>query len=127
MNKRSFIQKTFDKAWQWGFIYKPKTYGIQGELLKWFESYLKNRVQRIAINGFKSDKKTVLAGVPQGSVLRPFLFLIYISDIICDVDSNIRLLADNTSLCVIIDDPPVPATCFNKDPDRISQFFVNNK
>ena len=64
----------------------------------------------------------VLAGVPQGSVLGPLLFLIYINDIVCDIDSNIRLFADDTSLYVIIEDPSVAATCLNNDLDTISQW-----
>ena len=51
------ISKAFDKVWHRGIIHKLKMYGIQGELLRWFESYLENRVQRVAINGYKSDKK----------------------------------------------------------------------
>jgi len=114
------ISKAFDKVWHNGIINKLKSYGIQGHLLNWFESYLENRTQRVVIDGYSSEAKQVTAGVPQGSVLGPLLFLVYINDIIEDIDSNIRLFADDTFLYVIVENPNDTADILNNDLQKIS-------
>ena len=75
---RSFFSKAFDKVWHDGLIFKLKQNGISGKLLGFFKSYLTNRKQRVALNGTFSDYASIDSGVPQGSVLGPLLFLIYI-------------------------------------------------
>jgi hypothetical protein len=75
------ISKAFDKVWHRGIIHKLSHLWINSNLLNWFKSYLENRKQRVVINGYKSDGKFILAGVPQGSVFGPLLFIIYINDI----------------------------------------------
>ena len=72
-------------------------------MLKWFNDYLSERKQRVINEGFKSTWESTLAGVPQGSVLGPFLFLLYINDIVKNIKTNIRLFADDTSLFVVIE------------------------
>ncbi|XP_061185471.1 uncharacterized protein LOC133193522 [Saccostrea echinata] len=72
-------------------------------VLCWIENYLCDRQQKVVIDGFSSNHETVNAGVPQGSVLGPFLFLLYINDICDDLVNNIRLFADDTSLYAIVD------------------------
>ena len=69
-----------------------------GDLLAWFSDYLRNRCQRVVINGQSSSWGKICAGVPQGSVLGPLMFLIYINDIVNVVRSNIIMFADDTSL-----------------------------
>ena len=69
--------------------------GISGKTLKWIGSFLCYRQQRVVVNGAKSDWAPVLSGVPQGTVLSPMLFSLYINDISTDIDSEIRLFADD--------------------------------
>ena len=70
-------------------------YGIGGKTLKWIDSFLCFRQQRVVVNGIKSDWAPVLSGVPHGTVLGPVLFSLYINDITTDIDSEIRLFADD--------------------------------
>ena len=70
------ISKAFDKVWQEGLIYKLKSMEVSDSLLKLFQSFLTNRFQRVLLNGQTSEWLPVRAGVPQGSILDPRLFLI---------------------------------------------------
>ena len=69
--------------------------GIGGKTLKWIDSFLCYRRQRVVVNGAKSDWAQVLSGVPQGTVLGPLLFSLYINGISTDIDSEVRLFADD--------------------------------
>ena len=91
------FSKAFDKVWHIGLLHKMKAYGIEGNLLNWFTSYLYQRKQKVIINESSSTFCNVSAGVPQGSVLGPLLFIIYINDIAEQLTSLCRLFADDTS------------------------------
>ena len=92
------ISKAFDRVWHKGLIYKLEKYGIKDNLLLWFKDYLENRSQKVFVNEVVSLHKHTSAGVPQGSVLGPLLFLIFINDISDDLNGMARLFADDTSL-----------------------------
>ena len=92
------ISKAFDKVWHEGLLYKLESIGISGNLLNLFRSFLNDRYQRVVINGQHSDWAPILAGVPQGSILGPLLFLIYINDLPDNLNSLVKLFADDTSL-----------------------------
>ena len=92
------ISKAFDRVWHKGLILKLESYGISGELLSWLKDYISNRKQQVFIEDSVSISQPIKAGVPQGSVLGPLLFLIYINDIANIFQSSARLFADDTSL-----------------------------
>ena len=71
------------------------SYGTGGKTLKWIDSFLCFRKQQVVVNGVKSDWAPVLSGVPQGTVLGPLLFSLYIKDISSDIESEIRLFVDD--------------------------------
>ena len=116
------VSKAFDRVWHQGLIAKLTHYGISGSLLSWFCSYLDNRVQRVVLPGGYSEWRPIKAGVPQGSILGPLLFILYINDIVHEIHSNIRLFADDTSLYIIVDFPDSAAQILNLDLDRITKW-----
>ena len=116
------ISKAFDRVWHAGLLVKLHAAGVTGNVHAWFADYLSNRKQRVVLPGAVSDWASIRAGVPQGSILGPLLFLLYINDIVHDIGSNIRLFADDTSLFIIVDDSVTSAGCINTDLVRISKW-----
>ena len=96
------ISKAFDKVWLKGIIFKLKQNGISGKLLSVLSDFLKDRKQRVILNGQVSSWTGDNAGVPQGSILGPLLFLIYINDLADGLSSNAKLFADDTSSFLVI-------------------------
>ncbi len=92
------FSKAFDSVPHKRLLSKLKSYGIAGPVLNWVEAFLSNRLQCVTINGSRSPMLQVTSGVPQGSVLGPLLFLLYINDVTNSIVSNIRLFADD---CII--------------------------
>ena len=91
--------KAFDTVPHDLLLKKLSMYGFGGNLLRWFSSYLSNRYQRVVIDGNNSKWLPVLSGVPQGSILGPLMFILYINDVhACIHYSNIALFADDTKL-----------------------------
>ena len=84
--------------WHKSFTEKLKSYCLSESLVKWFQDYISNRKQIVFINNSESRIGLLKAGVPQGSVLGPLLFLIYINDISDHLSSLVRLFADDISL-----------------------------
>ena len=116
------ISKAFDRVWHAGLIHKLEVAGVTEEALEWFRNYLSNRRQRVVLPGASSDWAYIRAGVPQGSILGPLLFLVYINDIVENIGSHIRLYADDTSLFIIVDDPITSAARLNSDLDKITRW-----
>ena len=116
------MSKAFDKVWHDGLIFKLQQNGIEGNLLKLFKNYLANRKQRVVLNGSESDWGEIKAGVPQGSVLGPLLFLVYINDLEKDIKSSVKFFADDTSLFSIVCDPLLSAEELNHDLDLINRW-----
>lgn len=107
------ITKAFDRVWHRGLLFKLRSIGISGSLLDWISDYLQDRIQRVCVKGSLSSWKKIFAGVPQGSILGPLLFLIFINDIVNNIGTNIRLFADDTSLYHIVEDPLLAAIILN--------------
>ena len=121
------ISKAFDKVWHEGLIYKIKSMGVSGQLLNLPENYLTNRHQRVLLNGQNSAWPPVLADVPQGSILGPLLFLIYINDLPNGLKANAELFADDTSVFAIVKDKQESAHILNNDLLTISKWAFNWK
>lgn len=95
------ISKAFDRVWHDGLIFKLQhSFGIRGNLLLWITNYLTDRSQKVVMNGVTSNPMNIHAGVPQGSVLGPLLFLCFINDLSSDIINKMRLFADDTCLYV---------------------------
>ena len=116
------ISKAFDKVWHEGLVFKLEQNGISGSLLKLFQNYLNNRNQRVVLNGSSSEFSSIESGVPQGSILGPLLFLIYINDLEKNIKSNINFFADDTMLFSIVNDPHISASELNHDLDVINKW-----
>ena len=99
------ISSAFDKVWHKVLIAKLEQIVKDDSILSLFSSYLSDRRQIVVVDGIKSSEKKVQAGVPQGSRLGPLLFLIYINDIVNDLESEILLFADDTTLLASGTDP----------------------
>ena len=116
------ISKAFDKVWHDGLLFKLKQNGIRGNLLNLFHSYLSDRHQRVGINSSYSEYKKIESGVPQGSVLGPLLFLIYINDLENNLKSKVKFYADDTMLYSIVKDPFISAADLNNDLELIQKW-----
>ena len=92
------ISKAFDKVWHAGLLQKLRGYGISGSLLGVISSFLSNRKLQVVLDGHTSDSFFINAGVPQGSLLGPTLFLLYINDLPDHILSKIAIYADDSSL-----------------------------
>ncbi|BHF82429.1 hypothetical protein SprV_0802556700 [Sparganum proliferum] len=96
------FKKAFDSVPHQLLLYKLSRIGVRGKLLKWIENFLIGRSQTVRLGGQQSAEVTVTSGVPQGSVLGPILFLIYIDDCIHGLDCDIAMFADDIKLWTVI-------------------------
>ena len=96
------FSKAFDKVGHNRLLEKLKWYGVTGETNDWIRSFLSDRTQAVVVDGLTSSNKSVLSGVPQGSVLGPCLFLFYINDIADNLNSTVRLFADDTMIYLVV-------------------------
>ena len=116
------ISKAFDKVWHVGLLCKLEALGVRGQLLEWIKSYLRGREQRVVLEGQCSEWKVIGAGVPQGSVLGPLFFLIYINDIVSGLSSHSYLYADDTTLFETVENRFVSADRLNSDLSKIIEW-----
>ena len=121
------ISKAFDKVWHEGLLFKLKQNGISGNLLNVITDFLYQRKQRVVLNGQHSSWTNVQAGVPQGSILGPLFFLIYINDLSDGLTSNPKLFADDTSLFSVVQNINSTANNLNSDLMKISNWAFQCK
>ena len=109
-------------------LQKLQLYGVNSPTLKWFKSFLTNRKQKTFVNGHMSDYSLIICGVPQGSILGPLLFLVYINDLpMCPLYSVPRMYADDTSLTLSSTDPIDLQSKLNSDLAEIQIWLQANK
>ena len=121
------ISKAFDRVWHKGLLYKIKNFGIDGKLFVLIQSFLSDRYQRVNLNGQSSDWSAVKAGVPQGSLLGPLLFLSYINDLPDGLLSNVKLFADDTALFSTVLSPRETTNELKHDLAKIKDWAVQWK
>jgi len=101
------FSKAFDRVPHNRLLTKLYNYGIRGDLFMWIKDFLANRIQRVCINNCFSDWSVVSSGIPQGSVLGPVLFTIFINDLPTDINSFMKIFADDTKMYNIINNSHV--------------------
>lgn len=122
------LQKAFDTVDHSILLFKMYNYGVRGVVYDWFKSYLSNRVQYTCIGSNKSDVVGITCGVPQGSVLGPLLFLIYMNDIGNAVpNDDVKLFADDTNLFVFGKSASETIVRAASCIDLLSNWFLSNK
>ena len=103
-------------------IFKLRSYGVSGNLLTLLQDFLSGRVRRVVLNGHNSLWELIKAGVPQGSILGPLLFLIFINDLPTNLITNSKIFADDTSLFSLVLDRVNSANMLNRDLLEISSW-----
>ena len=121
------VSAAFDKCWHLGILAKLKQHKVEDTCLDLFQSYLSERKQVVVVDGHKSDIKDVSAGVPQGSRLGPLLWILYINDIIENVESEALLFADDTCLFATGKDPAETAEIINRELAKIYEWSLKWK
>jgi hypothetical protein len=92
------FQKAFDTVPHRRLLLKLQAHGVCGRVLSWIDAFLRNRRQRVVINGVQSSEAEVCSGIPQGSCLGPLLFVVFINDLPTNVSSSVKMFADDTKV-----------------------------
>ena len=121
------LKKAFDTCDHQILLSKLKKYGVDGSELDWFKSYLTNRKQFVSVGGCSSSLLEISLGVPQGSILGPLLFLIYINDLPLSSKFLSLLFADDTTLLFTHDDIKQLTAIVNNEFRKVCEFFRTNR
>ena len=121
------IKKAFDTVNHDLLLKKLQNYGIDGDALSWFASYLSDRTQSVCINSILSDVKQIDIGIPQGSILGPLLFIIYVNSLPDCVDCKCVMYADDTTLLFSANDHATLQENMNNSLSKIAHWFKSNQ
>ena len=121
------LAKAFDTVDHIILLSKLERYGVRGLPLQLIKSYLTNRYQGTVVDGLKSNEKLVTCGVPQGSTLGPFLFLVYSNDLALASEFNVRMFADDTNLTMVSDNYLSLQIKVNCEIPKIGNWLKSNK
>ena len=122
------LRNAFDTVDHSVLLLKLDHYGIRSDNYHWFENYLGNRHQTVFANGILSSRETVVCGVPQGSILGPLLFLLYVNDVVkCIKDCKLKLYADDTVIYIAHRDFEIAKTMLQNDLDCYLTWCQQNK
>ena len=121
------LQKAFDTVQHDILLQKLRALGFDSASVQWIRSYLENRLQMVDINGTLSSLLPLKCGVPQGSILGPLLFLIYVNDMKSACDCNLFLFADDAALLVSHKEKSVVETLLSSELKKISIWLADNK
>ena len=122
-----YLSKAFDTANHEILLDKLEHYGVRGIALQWFKSYLSCRKQFVQYNGYNSSSLDITCGVPEGSILGPLLFLVYINDL-CNVSKVLELIlfADDTNIFYSHTDASYLMEVVNLELKKITCWFYGN-
>ena len=122
------LKKAFDTIDHEILLSKLELYGFNGASLNLFRDYLSDRTQVTVINNVNSDTSRIRCGVPQGSILGPLLFLLYINDLPnCNLRSDVRMYADDTNLTFASTDPEELFSSLTHDLSNLKQWLDSNR
>ena len=121
------LQKAFDTIDHEILLHKMSFFGFSDRVVNWFKCYLSNRTFQVKINEVYSGSGNVKCGVPQGSILGPLLFLLYVNDMARSVDSKLLLYADDSCLVFQNKDPEIIEQRLNQDFSNLCNWFIDNK
>lgn len=122
------LKKAFDTVDHSIVVNKLEYYGVRGVANEWFRSYLSNRTQFAQINGHLSDPENIETGVPQGSILGPLLFIIYVNDLsACLQHSTANMYADDTAFYIGNKDINIVRECLQEDTEYVHDWLNSNK
>ena len=121
------LQKAFDTIDHKILLEKMKCMGFSNGVTKWYECYLSKRMLSVHVENSFSDKAIIICGVPQGSILGPLLFILYVNDMVQAVNCDLLLYADDTGLIFQYQDINIMEHQLNRKFSNICDWFVDNK
>ena len=121
------VKAAFDKVWHSGLVSKLESVCVEGKALYTLQSYISNRKQVVVVDGVKSNVADVHAGIPQGSRLGPLLFILYIDDILQNLESECLIFADDTTLLATAKDSSLTSNMLNRDLVKIFEWSLTWK
>ena len=122
------LKKAFDTVHHETLIDKLKLYDLD-ECIAWFKDYLSNRSHNVSVNGISSKQADCVCGIPQGSILGPLLFIIYINDLpnVVSGKTKVSMYADDTALYTVCKDANDLNCTLNTDLEKVSNWLMRNK